>query len=163
MRVLFVCTGNICRSPTAEGVARHLVADAGLEKKFEFDSAGVEGFHVGQPPDPRTQRVALARGYDLSRLRARRLHPKDFHDFDLILAMDSGHLKQMLRICPENNRYKVKLFTKLIPSHPFEDVPDPYYGGEKGFETVLDLCEQVLSRWLARYTVKHAPPQGLYR
>ncbi|GAA5184652.1 low molecular weight protein-tyrosine-phosphatase [Niveibacterium umoris] len=137
-RVLFVCTGNICRSPTAEGVARHLVAQHGLP--IEVDSAGTQGYHVGEPPDPRAQRVARKRGYDLSKLRARKLIAADFGLFDLLLAMDRGHLQQMQRMCPPEFADRVHLFLDYLPG-PKTEVPDPYYGGEAGFEHVLDLCE----------------------
>ena len=133
--VLFVCTGNICRSPTAAGVFAHLVRQAGLEGSIHVDSAGTHDYHVGEPPDERAQRHARSRGYDLSALRARRVSSQDFANFDLILAMDRGHLKILERICPPEHRAKVRLFV------PGRDVPDPYYGGAQDFEQVLDLVE----------------------
>lgn len=135
-RILFVCTGNICRSPTAEGVVRTLFAREGFAA--ELDSAGTQGYHVGEAPDPRAQRAAVRRGYDLSRLRARKLVPADFARFDLLLAMDEGHLDLMRAQCPAAHRHKIRLF---LDSAPSAEVPDPYYGGDAGFEHVLDLCE----------------------
>ncbi len=140
-RVLFVCTGNICRSPTAEGVARVIAARQKLEHRFEFDSAGTHGYHVGEPPDPRTVAAAARRGYDLSRLKARRVSDFDFVTFDHILAMDRGHLSLLQRACPPLHRGKLGLFLAYAERHDDEEVPDPYYGGAQGFETVLDLVE----------------------
>lgn len=140
-RVLFVCTGNICRSPTAEGVARHLVAKLDLSGWIEVDSAGTHGYHVGEPPDPRAMKVAAKRGYDLSGLRARKLEGSDFQCFDLLLAMDRGHLEMMRRACPEVYRPKLGLFMRYARTHARDEVPDPYYGGDRGFEAVLDYCE----------------------
>lgn len=140
-RVLFVCTGNICRSPTAEGVARDAISKAGLGRVIEVDSAGTHGYHVGEPPDPRTRKAALSRGYDLSALRARQLEIADFESFDLLLAMDGGHLAHMRRMCPPGREHKVQLFMRYATEHALEEVPDPYYGGARGFELVLDYCE----------------------
>ncbi len=140
-RVLFVCTGNICRSPTAEGVARHFIQTGGLADLVEVDSAGTNGYHAGEAPDPRTRKVAKQRGYDLSDLRARKLEVFDFQRFDLILAMDRGHLEVMHRLCPEVYRPRLKLFMEYAKGSEFEEVPDPYYGGPRGFDVVLDMCE----------------------
>lgn len=142
IKVLFVCTGNICRSPTAEGVLRHLAAAEGLAGVIETDSAGTAGYHVGQPPDPRTIAAAAARGIDLRSLRARRVSPADFERFDLIVAMDRGHLDYLIALRPAGGRAEVKL---LLDYHPSDgapagkDVPDPYDGDRKGFDEVLDL------------------------
>ena len=132
--ILFVCTGNICRSPTAEGVLRHLAAKKGLELRIE--SAGLGDWHVGQPPDERAQNHARTRGYDLSAQRARQVTLRDFEEFDLILAMDRGHLRALQRMAPAQHHAKIRLFA------PESDVPDPYYGGAEGFERVLDLVEK---------------------
>ncbi len=140
-RILFVCTGNICRSPTAEGVARHFIQAAGLTDSIEVDSAGTNGYHAGEAPDPRTRKVAQSRGYDLSGLRARKLEVLDFQRFDLILAMDRGHLEIMQRLCPEVYQPRLRLFMEYARDSEFDEVPDPYYGGPRGFEAVLDMCE----------------------
>ncbi len=143
MKILFVCTGNICRSPTAEGVARRWLATAGISG-VEVDSAGIQGYHAGEAPDPRTQTAALRRGYDLSRLRARGVKPEDFHAFDLILAMDRGHLEWLQDKAPEGTRHKIRLFMNYAPKLRRAEVPDPYYGGLNGFDVVLDLCEEAV-------------------
>ena len=135
MKVLFVCTGNICRSPTAAAVFADLVRRAGLEGDIEVESAGTHDYHVGQPPDERAQAHARLRGYDMSGLRARQLRRRDFAGSDLIVAMDRGHLALLERHCPEEQRVKLRLFV------PGRDVPDPYYGGPDGFDRVLDLVE----------------------
>ncbi|MCD6044139.1 MAG: phosphotyrosine protein phosphatase [Burkholderiales bacterium] len=131
--VLFVCTGNICRSPTAEGVLRALCVEAGIELRVE--SAGLGDWHVGQPPDERAQHHAGRRGYDLSAQRARQVRAHDFDEFDMILAMDRGHLRALQRMAGPAHRSKIRLFATDC------DVPDPYYGGPEGFEQVLDLVE----------------------
>lgn len=135
LRVLMVCLGNICRSPTAEAVLRHKLAAAGLDRHVEVDSAGTGGWHVGDPPDARSQRHALRRGYDLSALRARRVAEADFERFDLILAMDEDNLADLERLRPDGGgRAELRLFAG-------RPVPDPYAGGPAGFEAVLDLVE----------------------
>lgn len=143
-KILFVCTGNICRSPTAEGVARHAIRAAGLDGVIEVGSAGTHGYHVGEAPDPRTRKAAERRGYDLSMLRARKLEARDFETFDLLLAMDAGHLEIMERSCPDAHRDKVRLFMSYARRFKAEEVPDPYYGGERGFDLVLDYCEDAV-------------------
>lgn len=135
MRVLFVCTGNICRSPTAAGVFAALVRQAGLQDAIHVESAGTHDYHVGSPPDLRAQHHARQRGYDLSALRARQVRRRDFAEFDLIVAMDRGHLEILEDNCPEAHRGKLRM---LIPGR---DVPDPYYGGPEGFDRVLDMVE----------------------
>lgn len=141
-RILFVCTGNICRSPTAEGVARARFQAAGLQARVILDSAGTQGYHAGSPPDPRTLKAAKLRGYDLSRQRARLFVAEDYLRFDLILAMDRGHLESLLAKCPPEHRPKIGLFMAYACQSSIDEVPDPYFGGPQGFERVLDLCEE---------------------
>jgi low molecular weight protein-tyrosine phosphatase len=138
--VLFVCTGNICRSPTAEGIFRKLAADAGMAEAVTADSAGTHGYHVGEPPDPRAQRAAAKRGYDLSALRARTIEDSDFQRFDLILAMDRDHYS-ILSSAQPRAAHKVKLMMSYARRFKEREVPDPYYGGPQGFERVLDMLE----------------------
>jgi protein-tyrosine phosphatase len=140
-RVLFVCTGNICRSPTAEGVLRKLVADAGLADRIAVASAGTHGYHVGEAPDARAQAHARRRGYDLSRQRARRFAREDFHAFDLILAMDREHQAMLARLAPPSSEEKLRMMLEFARGAAGDEVPDPYYGGPDGFELVLDLIE----------------------
>ena len=139
--VLFVCTGNICRSPTADGVLRQKVIDAGLGKRVEVDSAGTHDYHLGEPPDIRSQKHAQQRGYDMSSLRARLVHAHDFEKFDLILAMDAGHMEILRDLCPAAYQDKLHFFTEFCSKDRGSDVSDPYYGGANGFEQVLDLVE----------------------
>lgn len=140
-RVLFVCTGNICRSPTAEGVFRHMALEAGLGGAIESASAGTHGYHVGEPPDPRTVAAARRRGFDLSAQRARKVRREDFEVYDLILAMDQDHLAHLESLRPNDARAEVRLFLDYHPARAHTDVPDPYYGGPEGFERVLDMIE----------------------
>ncbi|MCX7896577.1 MAG: low molecular weight phosphotyrosine protein phosphatase [Rhodocyclaceae bacterium] len=148
-RILFVCMGNICRSPTAEGVARAMAQKWGLDQCYEFDSAGTHGYHVGSPPDRRAQWAAAKRGYDLSGLRARQVEIADFHRFDRILAMDYENLSQLTHLCPPQERGKLGLLLHYAKTG-LEEVPDPYYGGPEGFEYVLDLIEQAIAGLLGR-------------
>jgi protein-tyrosine phosphatase len=140
--VLFVCMGNICRSPTAEGVFRRLLQDEGLEDWFEIDSAGTHAYHVGNPPDERSQKAALARGINLGEIRARQVSHADFESFDYILVMDRQNLDTLSFVCPRTYSHKLKLFLEYVPGLKNIEVPDPYYGGAKGFEQVLDLVER---------------------
>jgi low molecular weight protein-tyrosine phosphatase len=140
VHVLFVCTGNICRSPTAEAVFVRCVEKAGLAGTIVSDSAGTHDYHVGEPPDPRAQAAGKRRGYDLAQLRARRVRRDDFERFDYVLAMDEGNLRQLERLCPREHAHKLKLFLDFGGASPRE-VPDPYYGGPEAFERVLDLVE----------------------
>lgn len=140
-RVLFVCMGNICRSPTAEGVFRRAVASAGLEQKILVDSAGTHGYHLGHPPDHRTQLAAAQRGYDLAGLRARQVIGQDFVEFDYILAMDLDNLSHLRRLASAQHQGQPSLFMDYSSARRGEEVPDPYYGGARGFELVLDMAE----------------------
>ncbi|MGZ3158562.1 MAG: low molecular weight protein-tyrosine-phosphatase [Burkholderiaceae bacterium] len=139
--VLFVCMGNICRSPTAESVFRKRVEEAGLTNAIHIDSAGTHGYHVGDPPDVRSQQFAENRGYDLSSQRARKVHADDFEKFDYLLAMDHDNLALLKAACPPQFAHKLALFMQFSGKHQSEVVPDPYYGGGKGFDLVLDYIE----------------------
>ncbi|AJX96094.1 low molecular weight protein-tyrosine-phosphatase [Burkholderia pseudomallei] len=141
--ICFVCLGNICRSPTAEGVMRHQVAAAGLDGAIEIDSAGTGDWHVGEAPDARAQQAARARGYDLSALRARQIGDADFERFDLVLAMDGANLAALRKRCPPQYRGKVRLLMEFAGDGSAGDIADPYFGGARGFEQVLDQCEAV--------------------
>jgi protein-tyrosine phosphatase len=141
MRILFVCLGNICRSPTAEAVLRTLAAREAPELSIEVDSAGTAGYHVGEPPDPRTRAAAARRGYQMQALRARIVEPADFERFDLILAMDEENLRVLRGRAPAVAHERLRLFLEFAPAGAPAEVPDPYYGGPNGFEEVLDLAE----------------------
>ena len=140
VKVLFVCLGNICRSPTAEGVFRHVVEKEGLADRIEIDSAGTGEWHIGSPPDARACSAAASRGYDLTRLRARQVTRKDFAEFDYILGMDEENVHNLRRLAPRDQAHKVRLFTDF-GSNGASGVPDPYGGEAEGFEHVLDLVE----------------------
>jgi protein-tyrosine phosphatase len=143
IRVLMVCTGNICRSPTAEGVLRRKLADAGLAEQVEVESAGTVDYHAGSPPDHRAQQSALRRGYDLSRQRARKLRASDFERFDLLLGMEAEHVDRLIEMCPGPLAARIRLLTDFSARRPRgPGVPDPYYGAPAGFERVLDLVEE---------------------
>ena len=141
IRVLFVCSGNICRSPSAEGVFCKRLNDLGLSDFYLVDSAGTHGFHRGESPDSRSQKVAKARGYDLSALRARQVTYDDFEAFDYILAMDRGHMLELERAAPPSAHDRLHLLMHFAPEATTEEVKDPYYGGPDGFERVLDDIE----------------------
>lgn len=140
--VLFVCLGNICRSPTAEVVFRDRVRAAGLEEHILIDSAGTGDWHIGRAPDPRTQDAAATRGYDMSRLRARQVSVDDFAKFDVVLAMDDANLADLAAMQPANSPVTLKRFLDYAPHSDVREVPDPYYGGEDGFAAVLNLVEE---------------------
>ncbi|QDO95838.1 low molecular weight phosphotyrosine protein phosphatase [Ferrovibrio terrae] len=140
--VLMVCTGNICRSPTADGLLRHALQAAGLSDRVLVDSAGTHDYHIGDPPDRRSVATAQRYGVDLAELRARQVTEADFASFDLVLAMDDGHYRQLLRLCPPQYRDRVKLYLSYAPQFG-RDVPDPYYGKGDGFEKVWQMCQAV--------------------
>lgn len=150
MKVLFVCMGNICRSPTAEGVFRRLVAERAPGFDVEIDSAGTHDYHVGDPPDRRAVAAAARRGIDISSLRARVVEQEDFARFDLLIAMDRLNLATLVDRSPEQYRERVRLFLEFAPAIDEDDVPDPYYGGPVGFERVLDLAEEASSGLLVQ-------------
>ncbi|MEJ1959300.1 MAG: low molecular weight protein-tyrosine-phosphatase [Nitrosomonadales bacterium] len=141
IRVLFICMGNICRSPTAEAVFRARVEEAGLSKSILIDSAGTHDYHIGDPPDARMQRAAKLRGYDMSALRGRQVEAQDFTHFDYVLAMDQDNLAILKRLRPSDAGNHLGLFLEFAKRHDELEVPDPYYGGLEGFERVLDMVE----------------------
>jgi protein-tyrosine phosphatase len=141
-RILFVCMGNICRSPTAHAVVRHRLREHAPRWQVEVDSAGTHGYHLGHPPDRRSLEVAARRGIDLADLRARQVQLADFTRFDLVLAMDSDNLRELQQLRPAAATAEVRLFLEFAPELRLRDVPDPYYGGAAGFEYVLDLVEE---------------------
>ena len=145
MRALFVCLGNICRSPTAEGVLRHKLRAAGLENQVEVASAGTGDWHVGKAPDKRSQAAARLRGYDLSAQRAQQVTRADFSAYDLILAMDNSNLRHLKALQPAKGKAELDLFLRRYESE-LDEVPDPYYDGDQGFEQVLDLIERASDR-----------------
>ena len=149
MKILFVCLGNICRSPTAEAVFREFVRRHAPGLDVQIDSAGTADFHVGEPPDPRALRAAAARGLDMSGLRARQVERSDFERFDLILAMDRSNQAALLELSPPEYRSRVRLLLEFAAPAGREDVPDPYYGGVQGFDEVLDLVEEAAAGLLA--------------
>ena len=155
--VLIVCTGNICRSPTAEGVMREQAKRRGLGERVRIASAGTQDYHVGDSPDPRTLKHASKRGYDLSTQRASQVKEEDFRAFDYILAMDRGHLRTLQSIAPAGSKAKLGLFLEASGKWKGEDVPDPYYGGVDGFEQVLDMVEEAAQRWLDRIEAELDP------
>jgi len=142
IKVLFVCMGNICRSPTAEGVFNKVIQDMGKADHFLVDSAGTHAYHIGEPSDPRSQQTARGRGIDLSRIRARKVASADFEYFDHILAMDSDNYHILMSTSPDEHQHKVNLFLDYATDSKEQDVPDPYYGGPNGFEHVFDLVEE---------------------
>lgn len=156
IKILFVCMGNICRSPTAEGVFRHQVSVAGKTDNIIIDSAGTHAYHIGSPPDRRAQQTALKRGYNLSDLRGRQVDPRDFNEFDYILAMDRDNLANLFKICPSQERYKLKLFMEFSRGFSQQEVPDPYYGGDQGFENVLNMVEDAGSGLLEEILARNA-------
>lgn len=139
--MLFCCMGNICRSPTAEAVFRAKVEEAGLSQHITIDSVGTHDYHVGDPPDARTQRAAKQRGYDMSKLRGRQVEVADFSRFDYVLAMDNANMSILKRMCPSDKKDRLGMFLEYAQNHSGREVPDPYYGGEDGFERVLDMVE----------------------
>jgi len=159
-RVLMVCMGNICRSPTAEGVLRHKLRDAGLDDTVVVDSAGTHAYHVGDPPDPRSVQHARRRGYDLTGLRARKVCAADFEQFDLVLAMDWENVQLLEEICPARHRAKLRRLTEFARRSRAEVVPDPYCSGPDGFEQVLDLVEDACEGLIAHLAAASQQTRG---
>jgi protein-tyrosine phosphatase len=156
IEVLFVCMGNICRSPTAEAVFRYYVAAAGLSQRIVVDSAGTHAYHIGNPPDARSQRHAERRGFDLSALRARQVVSDDYVRFDYVLAMDADNFALLARDCPPAHAAKLALFMRYGERGEAISVPDPYYGGTQGFERVLDMVEDAAQGLLRHIRERHA-------
>ncbi|MFZ6654839.1 low molecular weight protein-tyrosine-phosphatase [Undibacterium sp. TJN19] len=156
--ILFVCMGNICRSPSAEGVFRARAQAAGLGH-LRIDSAGTHAYHIGEPPDPRSQEFAARRGIDISRQRARKVRAKDFEEFDLLLAMDTDNLALLKAACPPAQQHKLKLMMDYSRNSGSDIVPDPYYGGPSGFDLVLDYLEDASDGLIAMLqdSRKHNP------
>lgn len=155
IRVLFICMGNICRSPTAEAVFRHYVENAGLSGRILIDSAGTHDYHIGDAPDARAQRAAQQRGYDMSGLRGRQVEEGDFHRSDYVLAMDKANLAILQRLAPPASDAQVRLFLEYARHHAEREVPDPYYGGADGFERVLDMVEDAAEGLLQHIRQRH--------
>ena len=154
--VLFVCMGNICRSPTAHGVFRDLVQREGLSDQIEIDSAGTHSYHVGSPPDNRAQATARSRGFDLSDLRARRAESIDFERFDYVIAMDYDNHSGLSAICPSGFESRLHMFMSFAPQRGAKEVPDPYYGGDQGFENVFDMVTDASEGLLAHIRSEHS-------
>ena len=155
VKVLFVCMGNICRSPTAHGVFEALVANHGLQEYFLVDSAGTHSYHVGSPPDQRAQATALARGVDLSTQRARRFNSRDFLEYDYVIGMDRGNLADMLAIKPDNPRAEASLMLDFADESTGTEVPDPYFG-DAGFDRVYDLIDDAAQGLLVHIRRRYA-------
>jgi protein-tyrosine phosphatase len=155
VKVLFVCMGNICRSPLAHGLFEHRVESVGLADRIVIDSAGTHAYHVGNMPDPRSQETALSHGFDLSTQRARKVAPGDFEQFDYVLAMDNDNHALLSAQCPDEYRYKLKLMLEYAPQLAETEVPDPYYGGASGFEQVYQLLDVAVDGLMADIKVRY--------
>ena len=156
VKVLFVCMGNICRSPMAEGMFRRLLKGVGLAEQVYVDSAGTHSYHIGAPPDTRSQATALRRGVDLGTLRARQVTADDLVEFDYVLAMDRDNFEHLQVLCPDPQlQRRVHLFLDFAPDLPEREVPDPYYGGSGGFERVMDLVEEAAQGLLTDIRQRH--------
>ena len=155
VKVLFVCMGNICRSPTAHGVFLDIIQKEGLADVISVDSAGTHAYHISEEPDPRSQEAALKRNVDLSMLRARKAVREDFLEFDYVIAMDTSNYHHLQELAPEGHKAQLKLFLEYAPKLGVKEVPDPYYGGKNGFERVLDLIETASQGLLKELKRKH--------
>jgi protein-tyrosine phosphatase len=154
VKILFVCLGNICRSPTAEAVFAAKLAEAGLQDQIQIDSCGTGDWHIGKAPDARARAAASERGYAMDHLRARQVTLDDFQRFDYVLAMDQDNYDDLVALCPDESRAQVGRFMDYHPQPGLDEVPDPYYGGDQGFDYVLDLVEQA-SEGLVEYIQRH--------
>ena len=159
VKVLFVCMGNICRSPMAEGMFRKAVRDAGLDSQIEADSAGTHAYHIGSPPDPRAQSAIRQRGVEIGNLRGRKVEDADFERFDYILAMDGDNVNRLMQRAPARYQGKVRRLLAFSRKYPNLDVVDPYYGGPKGFEENLDMIEDAVQGLIREISATH-PPRG---
>ena len=148
MRVLMVCTGNICRSPTAEGLLAHMAERRGLGDRLEVDSCGVHAYHTGEAPDPRSRKTAAAHGISIGHQRARQICRDDFHRFDVILAMDRSHLRDLQAMKPIDAKARLATLLSFVPDDALRDVPDPYYGHQDGFETTFAIIEKGMGSFL---------------
>jgi len=146
--------GNICRSPTAEGIFRHMVAERNLQDYFITDSAGTHAYHVGEPPDNRAQETAVSRGIDISDLKGRKVVASDFDKFDYVLAMDKDNFAILNDLCPADKKGRLKLFLDFAQGLSYNEVPDPYYGGTKGFEKVFDMLENASEGLISHIQIK---------
>lgn len=155
LRVLFICMGNICRSPTAHGIFRHKLAESGLDTAIDVDSAGTHGFHVGGPPDRRAVAILAEQGIDISDLRSRQVTLSDFASFDYIVAMDEDNYEHLRALSPESAVERIHRLMDFAPDFGDGEVPDPYYGGSSGFERVCDLVEAGTEGFLAHLKVRH--------
>jgi protein-tyrosine phosphatase len=155
VNIVFVCMGNICRSPTAEAVFRHYVEQEGLAEQIHIDSAGTHDYHIGEAPDARTQRAAKQRGYDMSKLRGRQVETADFKRFDYVLAMDEANLAILEHLRPRDAESHLGLFLQYAERHNEREVPDPYFGGADGFERVLDMVEDAAVGLLRHVREEH--------
>lgn len=156
-KILTVCTGNICRSPSAEIILRERLAEAGLAGLVTVDSAGTADYHIGEPPSEPARRVGARRGYELKALRARQLCAADFTDFDLILAMDRGHLRRIQALLPPDAKCRVHLFLEVMPEAG-PDLDDPYYGDDRDYEAMFDAIEAAVPAWVDRLSKELAAP-----
>lgn len=155
VNVLFVCMGNICRSPTAHGLFENLVAAQGMQNQIQVDSAGTHGYHIGEAPDGRAQEAALLRNIDLSSQRARQIEKNDFSHFQYVIAMDEANVNGLRRFADETDTQKIQLFMNFASRWDEHEVPDPYYGGDHGFERVLDMVEDAAEGLLAHIKQQH--------
>lgn len=156
VKILFVCMGNICRSPTAHAVFRHLVKANQLQQHIEIDSAGTHAYHIGNPPDSRSMKTARLRGIDMSDLRARQVDVGDFYYYDYIIAMDHDNMQRLQSIAPDDTRHKLAYLLTFAPQLNRQEVPDPYYGHGDGFELVFDLVQSACEGLLAHIQQQHA-------